>query len=254
MKVSYNKLWKLLIDKNMKKMDLLEAIEMSPNTLAKLGRNEDVSMDVLKRICAYLQCDVGDIMETLETRAAFHYLSKQEDDSIQFYHAYERGEITRAELMEHIPEEVIATVINEELSDKSIKGVFEQIDKNMKDAGVEHVDVIVGGPPCQAYSLVGRAQSSHMIVPMEDDPRNELYKMYTRFLTRYKPEMFVFENVAGIKSARGGAAYKNLQAHLKRVGYEFECREQNAFDFGVLQSRKRMIIIRILCHTIRRQL
>ena len=60
MRVSYNKLWKLLIDKGMKKMDLLEAIEMSPNTLAKLGRNEDVSMDVLKRIC-----DVGDIMEMI---------------------------------------------------------------------------------------------------------------------------------------------------------------------------------------------
>lgn len=65
MRVSYNKLWKLLIDKNMKKMDLLEAIEMSPNTLAKLGRNEDVSMDVLKRICTHLQCDVGDIMEMI---------------------------------------------------------------------------------------------------------------------------------------------------------------------------------------------
>ena len=65
MRVSYNKLWKLLIDKNMKKMDLLEAVEMSPNTLAKLGRNEDVSMDVLKRICAHLQCDVGDIMEMI---------------------------------------------------------------------------------------------------------------------------------------------------------------------------------------------
>ena len=65
MRVSYNKLWKILIDKNMKKMDLLEAIEMSPNTLTKLGRTEDVSMDVLKRICAYLQCDIGDIMEMI---------------------------------------------------------------------------------------------------------------------------------------------------------------------------------------------
>ena len=63
MKVSYNKLWKLLIDRNMKKMELLEAVEMSPNTLAKLGRNEDVSMDVLRRICGHLQCDIGDIME-----------------------------------------------------------------------------------------------------------------------------------------------------------------------------------------------
>ena len=65
MRVSYNKLWKLLIDNNMKKMDLLEAVEMSPNTLAKLGRNEDVSMDVIKRICAFFKCDVGDIMELL---------------------------------------------------------------------------------------------------------------------------------------------------------------------------------------------
>lgn len=181
--------------------------------------------------------------QTLETRAAFHYLSSQQDGSVQFYYAYERGEITREELFEHVPAQVIATVINEELSDKSIKRVFKQIDKSIEDAGVGHIDVIVGGPPCQAYSLVGRAQSSHMLVPMDKDPRNELYKMYTRFLTRYKPEMFVFENVAGIKSARGGAAYKNLQAHLKRVGYDFECREQNAADFGVLQSRKRVIII-----------
>ena len=65
MRVSYNKLWKLLIDKGMKKMELLEAIEMSPNTLAKLGRNEDVSMDVLRRICTFLKCDVGDIMEMI---------------------------------------------------------------------------------------------------------------------------------------------------------------------------------------------
>lgn len=63
MKVSYNKLWKLLIDRDMKKMELLEAVEMSPNTLAKLGRNEDVSMDVLRRICEYFQCDIGEIME-----------------------------------------------------------------------------------------------------------------------------------------------------------------------------------------------
>lgn len=69
MKVSYNKLWKLLIDKDMKKMDLLEAIEISPNTLAKLGRYEDVSMDVLKRICAYLKCNIGDIMKMIPSES-----------------------------------------------------------------------------------------------------------------------------------------------------------------------------------------
>lgn len=63
MKVSYNKLWKLLIDKKMSKIMLRDAVGMSTNTLAKLGKDEDVSMDVLKRICRELQCDIGDIME-----------------------------------------------------------------------------------------------------------------------------------------------------------------------------------------------
>lgn len=63
MKVSYNKLWKLLIDKNMNKNELRTKIKMGPNTLAKMGRNENVSMDVLQRICLELHCDIGDIME-----------------------------------------------------------------------------------------------------------------------------------------------------------------------------------------------
>ncbi len=65
MKVSYNKLWKLLIDKDMKKTDLIEAVKTSPNTIAKMGKNENISMDVIARICEYLNCDVGDIMEMI---------------------------------------------------------------------------------------------------------------------------------------------------------------------------------------------
>ena len=72
MRVSYDKLRRLLNKKKMKKMELLEAIEVSPNTLAKLSKDEDVSMDVLKRICAYFKCDVGDIMEIIpETSEKF---------------------------------------------------------------------------------------------------------------------------------------------------------------------------------------
>lgn len=65
MGVSYNKLWKLLIDKGMKKKDLRDGVEMSSNTLAKLGRNEYVALEVLVRTCNYLHCDIGDIMEVL---------------------------------------------------------------------------------------------------------------------------------------------------------------------------------------------
>lgn len=65
MAVSYKKLWKLLIDKNMKKKDLREAANISPSLIAKMGRNENVTTEVLSRICAALKCDVGDIMEMI---------------------------------------------------------------------------------------------------------------------------------------------------------------------------------------------
>lgn len=65
MPVSYNKLWKLLIDKGMKKTELRIAAGISSGTLAKLGKNESVTTDVLARICHALNCDIGDIMEVL---------------------------------------------------------------------------------------------------------------------------------------------------------------------------------------------
>jgi DNA-binding Xre family transcriptional regulator len=68
MTVNYNKLWKLLIDKKMNKGELREAVKTSPNTIAKLGKNEPVSLDVLIRICKVLECDIGDIMEVVEEK------------------------------------------------------------------------------------------------------------------------------------------------------------------------------------------
>ena len=179
--------------------------------------------------------------KTIETRIAYYYL--RDNNKLNIYHSYERGRISRDELLSYIPKEELNTVINKEISETTIKGIFETIDTSMREKEIKHVDVIIGGPPCQAYSLVGRAQSSHMIIPMEDDPRNELYKMYIQFLSKYKPRMFVFENVAGIRTARGGQAYKNLQSYMRRVGYELMPHELNARDFGVLQNRKRIIIV-----------
>ena len=69
MSVSYNKLWKLLIDHNMNKSDLGKAAKMSPNTIAKLGKNESVSLDILVRICVVLDCDIGDIVEVSRSDA-----------------------------------------------------------------------------------------------------------------------------------------------------------------------------------------
>lgn len=65
MKISFNKLWKLLIDKKMNRVDLRRAAHISTTSLAKLGKDENVSITVLKKICKTLQCNIGDIMDIL---------------------------------------------------------------------------------------------------------------------------------------------------------------------------------------------
>jgi DNA-methyltransferase (dcm) len=178
---------------------------------------------------------------TLETRSCYYYLKSER--KLGIYYNYLRGNITRTEFLNYIPENVLKTIMCVEMSERTITGIFDRIDEVMNEDGTTQIDVVVGGPPCQAYSLVGRAQSSHMGTPMEQDPRNNLYLLYSRFLKRYKPTMFVFENVMGIESANRGQTWASIQAELKRAGYDIECHEQNARDFGVMQNRRRMIII-----------
>lgn len=66
MAVSYNKLWKLLVDKKMSKADLRKKADIAPNTMTKLRRDEAVNLAILGRICKTLECDIGDIMEFIE--------------------------------------------------------------------------------------------------------------------------------------------------------------------------------------------
>ena len=63
MAISYNKLWKLLVDKKMSKADLRKAAGIAPNTMTRLRRDEDVTLSVLSKICSTLNVDIGDIME-----------------------------------------------------------------------------------------------------------------------------------------------------------------------------------------------
>jgi len=78
MKVSYLKLWKKLLDNKMKKTDLLEAADISTTTLAKLSKDQPVSMDVMARICKLFSCDIGDVMEMLPDDDNSRELSKYE--------------------------------------------------------------------------------------------------------------------------------------------------------------------------------
>jgi len=110
----------------------------------------------------------------------------------------------------------------------------------MRKSGINRINVIAGGPPCQAYSLIGRARDPY---GMENDPRNYLYKYYVKFLERFKPDIFIFENVPGLLSAGNGKLWENVQEYFRNAGYEIKHGLPDANDFGVLQKRKRVIII-----------
>lgn len=174
-----------------------------------------------------------DACDTLRTRTAFHWL--KENGRIREYYEYLHGNIKRDELWEKVPDHLINSVINTEISEKTLPNIFEKIDGELKE---EQVDLVIGGPPCQAYSVAGRVRKD-----MTDDPRNHLYKHYVEFLKKYQPKMFVFENVPGILSANNGHYLDLIFEAVREAGYELDKMVLNAQDFGVLQDRKRVIII-----------
>ena len=112
--------------------------------------------------------------------------------------------------------------------------------------GDKHVDVVIGGPPCQAYSLAGRIRDPH---GMRDDYRNYLFESYIRILEYFKPTFFVFENVVGMLSAipDGTPIVDKISKAFNDAGYcvvdDFKDAVYDVADFGIPQHRKRIIIL-----------
>ena len=112
----------------------------------------------------------------------------------------------------------------------------------MDVAGVQpgEVDLLAGGPPCQAFSIFGRRQG-------ENDPRGKLYREYLRILAEVRPKAFIFENVFGLLTIHGGETFRELCAQLEAPGdgvkYTLSTFRLNAADYGVPQFRDRVFII-----------
>lgn len=118
-----------------------------------------------------------------------------------------------------------------------------------KTVGENNVDLIIGGPPCQAYSLAGRIRDGN---GMREDYRNYLFESYMKVVRHYRPKLFVFENVPGILSATpGGIPVPQLIAEdIERSGYHVvddfrKYAQVDMTEYGVPQKRKRIIIVGI---------
>ena len=184
---------------------------------------------------AHVEID-SNACQTLETRLIFHKL--QRENQLNFYYDYLLEKISREDfLLKYSNKEISNSVINTAIGGENNKEIFNIINKL---AGARSIDLIVGGPPCQAYSLIGRARDKNK---MKDDSRNYLYKEYAKFLKEYRPKVFVFENVLGLITANEGKFFKNMKSYFKRIGYELDYSIETSSDYGVLQKRKRIILI-----------
>lgn len=179
-----------------------------------------------------------DACQTLKTRAVYYYL--KQNGKLDEYKKYLRGGISKDELYGLVPQIVLKSVIHQTMSTENMPALFELIDALKTEQHIDQVDLIVGGPPCQAYSLVGRAVKSDNMV---GDPRNYLYKLYIEVLKKYTPTMFVFENVPGLLTANGGQYFEDMKKAFKAAGYTIDHAVLNAKSFDVLQDRRRVILI-----------
>lgn len=185
----------------------------------------------------------GSASKTLETRL-FYYTLKNNNQEKDYYD-YLNEKITRDELIDNnkdLLSPLSSTVMNQEINNVTEKSLINQIHTNMKDYGVKEIDGIIGGPPCQAYSVAGRGRSPDC---MENDSRNYLYYHYINFLKEFKPNFFVFENVPGMLSAKNKKIFRDFMNKIKSLetDYVIESDILKANNFNVLQSRRRLIVI-----------
>ena len=131
------------------------------------------------------------------------------------------------------------SVLERDITDKDI---IEQIENEISG---KSVDLLIGGPPCQSFSSLGRAKDEN---GMKDDPRNYLFESYEGILNHFKPKIFVFENVTGLLTAKLDKE-KTVDIILKRLGKNYNLINNpndmvlNSCDYGVPQVRKRVILI-----------
>jgi DNA (cytosine-5)-methyltransferase 1 len=136
--------------------------------------------------------------------------------------------------------------------------IKEEMDSErlMNEAGIGkgQVDVIIGGPPCQGFSNIGRVKIASLVREgvwnlstarprFIDDPRNVLYKEFVRIVRDLRPKFFIMENVPGMKSYRNGEIVDEIIEDFNTAGYFTDSRVLDAVEYGVPQKRKRIFFI-----------
>lgn len=243
--VSYKKLWTLLAEKNINKTELKDISGISFNVLARMGKDETISIESIEKICFALNCDIGDMMEIVKPTPVQRFrcielfagagglalgLEKAGFDSIGLIEFDKDAANT---LKKNRPE---WNVICDDIANISCLDLEKYF-------GIKkgELDLLSGGAPCQSFSYAGKRLGL-------EDTRGTLFYHYAKFLEQLQPKMFLFENVRGLLMHDKGRTYKTILEVFEQAGYtiaEHQKKVLNAWDYGVAQKRERLITIGI---------
>lgn len=241
MTIIYDKLWHRLAEKGLKKKDLREAAGISRASMAKLGKNEIVTTEVLAKICAALSCDISEIAEVSRSLMDGCEL-KQRDISRHFYVnsffagiggfdiAFERQGFETSYQCEINPfcNEVLASHWPEVPRATDICEVCAE--------DIPTAEVWCGGFPCQDIS-VARGAAKRLGL---EGSRSGLFFQYANLIEEKSPEVVIIENVEGLFNSNGGRDFGVILQRMTSMGYAVAWRLLNSRYFGVPQSRPRV--------------
>ena len=281
MAASYKKLFKLLIDRDMKKKELAEKAGISIATITKMGKSGAVvSSDILVKICIALECTMNDIMEIVSDKKEAYNICETDiwdssipvekssylcDDEIFYYNLdnflHDKNKLTMIDLfcgaggfavgcswagfesvlgIDHFEPAMRTWSYNHPHAIGCLGDITKIDPKKIKELlhskGINKINLITGGVPCQGFSIANRKHN-------DNDERNFLFLEYMKFVKEFDPDYIILENVSGMRSTAGGQFEKDIKKYMEWLGYTTTVELLNAADFGVPQIRQRLIFV-----------
>lgn len=230
MSFCYDPFWKLVDSKGLSKMDVMNKTGISSTTLSRLSKNENVSMSALDKLCTTFNCKIEDVVEHMPYKTV-------KGAKLKFIDLFAGIGGFRIAGEENGMECVFSSEIDEAAREvyKTNFNVVPAGDiTKIKAEDIPDFDILFAGFPCQPFSYAGKLKG------FEDETRGTLFFDIVRVLKAKKPEMFLLENVKGLKSHDKGRTLKVIEKQLKGLGYHIHWTILNSLKYGgVPQSRDR---------------
>lgn len=237
MSITYNKLWKLLVDCEIKKTQLRDMAKISNDTLSKLSKNQYVGMEVLDKICECLNCDIKDIVERVVK-------TNGEESEVKMVSLFSGiGGFEAGIFASTINASVVFASEIEKFAQKSylanypkhnLHGDITKIDAQT----IPDHDILVAGFPCQAFSIAGKRDGFN-------DTRGTLFFDVARILKEKTPKVVLLENVENLVNHDKSNTIRKILNTLSILEYKIDFTVINSSEMGVPQNRARTFIIGI---------